>query len=289
MAFRTIVALAALCAAAAPVQNDKPVNAKCPVKPGEKASPDFTENYKGKTVGFCCRDCQAMFAEKPAEFAAKIPELKAAAAQTPPAPVNDQCPVTYLHPNGMKANPRYIVTISGKPVGFCCDGCRNKFIRAPDNYLANLPEVTGKKAEPKPSPDKKDDPKKGEDPKDAKPAPTGPCDAKKIGKGNYCVSCARELTMDDVKGAGAALACKRCETKPLTIEYCVKAVRGPAQPGNPSGIVEDRARIAYECGGCGAKADLETEVKHTPTCKPLFGGLKKVCSKSGTAPHSSDK
>jgi YHS domain-containing protein len=270
------------------LQNGEPVNAKCPVKPGEKAAADFTVNYKGKVIGFCCRDCQATFEEKPAEFAAKIPELKGPAG--PPPPINENCPVTYLHPNSMKANPRYPVTISGKTVAFCCDGCRNKFIRAPDQYLVNLPEITGKKAEPKAAPEKKGpDAKKDEEGKDAKPAATGPCDVKKLVKGHYCVSCARELAMDDVRGTGVTLICKRCDTKPLTIEYCLKVVRGPAQPGNPSGLVEDRARISFECGGCGAKADLEADLKHTPTCKPLFGGPKKVCSKSGTAPHASDK
>ncbi len=282
-----ILLAAALSAAGSTPQNGDPVNAKCPVKPDQKAAADFTVNYKGKIVGFCCRECQEKFEEKPVEYAAKIPELKA--PQGPPPPVNEMCPVTYLHPNGMKANPRYPVTISGKTVAFCCDGCRNKFIRAPDQYMANLPEITGKKAEPRPAGEKKGEPAKAEEGKDAKPAPTGPCDAKKIGKGNYCVSCARELGPDDVRGAGATLICKRCETRPLSIDYCVKTVRGPAQPGNPSGLVEDRARITYECGSCGAKADLEPDLKHGPACKPLFGGLKKVCSKSGTAPHASDK
>ena len=51
--------------------------------------------------------------------------------------------------------------------------------------------------------------------------------------------------------------------------------------------MEDKARISYECETCGAKGLVESEVKHKPDCKPktLGGGLKKVCAKSGKAPH----
>ena len=144
--------------------------------------------------------------------------------------------------------------------------------------MANIPEL---KAGAKPS-DKPGAP--------AKPQPTGACDCKKIAKGYYCVTDKRELTIDDVRNG----MCKRCETKPLQIEYCVKLVaktlskqqiKDGMQPYD-----EDKARIAYECESCAAKADLETEVKHKPDCKPktIGGGLKKVCAKSGKFPHASD-
>ena len=53
--------------------------------------------------------------------------------------------------------------------------------------------------------------------------------------------------------------------------------------------MEDKARISYECESCGAKGMVESEVKHKPDCKPktLGRGLKKVCAKSGKAPHIS--
>jgi len=51
--------------------------------------------------------------------------------------------------------------------------------------------------------------------------------------------------------------------------------------------LEDKARITYECESCGAKANVESEVKHKPECKPktIGGGIKKVCTKSGKPPH----
>lgn len=56
-----------------------------------------------------------------------------------------------------------------------------------------------------------------------KPAPApaaqgNPCDCKKTLKGYYCLQCKRELGPDDIRNA----VCKRCETKPTQIEYCVK-------------------------------------------------------------------
>lgn len=51
--------------------------------------------------------------------------------------------------------------------------------------------------------------------------------------------------------------------------------------------MEDKARISYECETCGAKGDIDTEIKHKPECKPkaFGGGLKKVCAKSGKGLH----
>jgi hypothetical protein len=82
-----------------------------------------------------------------------------------------------------------------------------------------MPELGGKKPEAR----KPDDPNKPDDPKKPEAAAAnGPCDCKTIEKGPYCASCKRELTMDDVKGRGESMVCKRCETKPISIEYCVK-------------------------------------------------------------------
>lgn len=54
-------------------------------------------------------------------------------------------------------------------------------------------------------------------------------------------------------------------------------------------VSEDRARVSYECDSCGVKGDIESEFKHKPDCKPKFGGgLKKICAKSGKAPHVGD-
>ncbi len=72
-------------------------------------------------------------------------------------------------------------------------------------------------------------------------------------------------------------ACPTCEKKPVKTDYCVKTVQGQKLP--------DRARITYECATCGEKGEFEPDFKHKEDCKKKTGVLKKVCSKTGTAPH----
>jgi hypothetical protein len=91
----------------------------------------------------------------------------------------------------------------------------------------------------------------------------------------WCVSCQRELGKDDLT---ASKVCKRCENKPLLVEFCVKA-----------GETEDRARVTYKCDSCAAVADVEADFKHEEDCKRKgLGGLKKVCSRSGMPPHATE-
>ncbi len=148
---------------------------------------------------------------------ANIPELKnpgAAPAKQEAKPVNDKCPVDG---NG-DVKPQISINIKGKIVAFCQRACYNKFLPNAAQYIATMPELGGKKPDPN-----KPEAKPGDTAKpDAKPAASGACDCKTIDKGPYCVSCKRELTMDDVKGRGENIVCKRCETKPISIDYCVK-------------------------------------------------------------------
>lgn len=139
-------------------------------------------------------------------------------------------------------------------VGFCCTGCRTKFLQAPAGYMETA--VANARAGLK----KKDK---------VVPEATGPCDLKRLLKVPWCVSCQRELGKDDLL---PTKLCKRCETKPILTEFCLKI-----------GETEDRARITYTCETCGAAADLAVELKHEEGCKPK---LKKLCSKSGGAPHA---
>jgi hypothetical protein len=123
-----------------------------------------------------------------------------------------------------------------------------------------------------------------------KPAPTGPCDCKKVVKGWYCEMCKRELKEDDVRNS----VCKKCETKPEQIEFCLKRTYHPQTAEEirkklPPKFTDDLARIGYECDTCAAKGQVEKDIKHKDDCKPKFGGgLKKVCAKSGKAPHATD-
>ena len=96
----------------------------------------------------------------------------------------------------------------------------------------------------------------------------------------------RELTVDDVRGN----LCKRCETKPTEIEYCLKLIPKPFDPRkkvqDPPG--EDKARVTFVCEKCSAKSDIEENLKHKEDCKPsgFGGGIKRICAKSGKMPHA---
>lgn len=256
-----VCALTLAAGAAFALPQAKPVNAKCPVKPQNPAKADITAAYKGHTVGFCCGGCKQRFAGDPDAYAEQIPEL----SKAPPKadkPINAKCPVRPDQP----AKASVTVTIQGKVIGFCCKSCLSKFSKSPQAYLSSIPELRpggGSSSEK-----------------------TGPCEVNRTVKGYYCTTCKRELGPDDVRGA----ACKRCENKPIEIEYCVKLVPKPVPPRNgkpqPPEVAEDRARIIYECSTCAARADVEAEVKHKPDCKPVLGAsYKKICSKSGKPPH----
>jgi len=193
--------------------------------------------------------------------------LVATAAAQSGKPVNTKCPVK----TDMAAKAEITSAYKGIVVGFCCQDCKSKFN---DTYAERSPEIKAALAKSAGS---------------AKAAPganmTGPCDCKKIVKGYYCEKDKRELTVDDVRNG----LCKRCETKPAQIEYCLKLIPKPFDPKkkvqDPPG--EDKARVHYECETCMAKAEIEEGFKHKADCKATsFAGLKKVCDKSGKFPHA---
>jgi hypothetical protein len=147
-------------------------------------------------------------------------------------------------------------------VGFFSSPCRTKFLQSPGEHFTHALAAF----------------KAGNPKKEKKVAPdaTGPCDLKRIVKAPFCASCDRELARDDML---ANKTCKRCENKPSIIEYCLKMADA-----------EDRARIRYRCEHCPATGEVEPEFKHDAGCKPKIGsGLKKVCFRSGMAPHATDK
>ncbi len=49
-----------------------PVNATCPVTPGEPVDPGFTVEYEGRTIGFCCRRCLTAFSADPTRYVATL-------------------------------------------------------------------------------------------------------------------------------------------------------------------------------------------------------------------------
>jgi len=197
--------------------------------------------------------------------------LVATAAAQAGKPVNSKCPVK----TDIPAKSDITSTYKGLVIGFCCGDCKAKFAGNPDVYADKSPEIKAALA------------KSGAG---AKAGPstanmTGPCDCKKIVKGYYCEKDKRELGPDDVRNG----VCKRCETKPIQIEYCLKLLPKPIDPKKKvqDPPTEDKARIHYECETCGAKSDFEEGFKHKADCKATsFSGLKKICEKSGKFPHA---
>ena len=47
----------------------------CQVLTGEKASPEYSYQYKGKTYYFCCAECVAMFKKNPEKYLSRIKEF----------------------------------------------------------------------------------------------------------------------------------------------------------------------------------------------------------------------
>jgi len=161
------------------------------------------------------------------------------------------------------------------------------------------PKPTPKPPPPPPPPPAmpKEPEKKEEGAKTAFKKPDGPlCDCKKIAKGMFCVKCDRMLATEDMRNG----VCKRCEEKPKKIDLCVKRYfMVDGDPGSKSEKpilkdgklydfpYEDKARIVYLCETCGESNDSQYDVKHKPDCTSK--NTTKVCTKSGTPPHTGDK
>jgi hypothetical protein len=101
----------------------------------------------------------------------------------------------------------------------------------------------------------------------------GPCACEKSVRGLWCIDDQKEVSTSDLKEG----ACPTCGKKPAKAEFCLKTAEGAKTP--------DRARITYACAGCAATGEFEHDFKHEEDCKRKGLALKKVCSKSGTAPH----
>ncbi|MDZ7763611.1 MAG: YHS domain-containing protein [Melioribacteraceae bacterium] len=49
-------------------------NSHCPIREGEVDSDTPTVQYKGKTIGFCCPECNSKFMENPEKYMKKFDE-----------------------------------------------------------------------------------------------------------------------------------------------------------------------------------------------------------------------
>ena len=60
-------------------------------------------------------------------------------------PQNKWCPILSDEP----AEPKFTVSYKGKSVGLCCDKCKQKFLKNPDQYFKNLPQFNKSEGEGK--------------------------------------------------------------------------------------------------------------------------------------------
>src|SRR5687767_1634517 len=70
------VAFAADASSSAPAT--RPVNDRCPVMPGESASPAQEIVFRGAAVRFCCWKCKDRFLLDPQAYVARLPHVPAA-------------------------------------------------------------------------------------------------------------------------------------------------------------------------------------------------------------------
>jgi YHS domain-containing protein len=99
------------------------IQVSCPIS-GKPFNSEFTVDYEGEKVAFCCGDCCAEFSKDPAKYAGKL--LGSYTFQT-------KCPVS-----GKPINPKAFVVVDKTPVYFCCQGCLAEFKKKPVKYLPEL-------------------------------------------------------------------------------------------------------------------------------------------------------
>jgi len=94
----------------------KKAQVKCPVS-GKLASKEFTAEYKGGTVLFCCPKCPGAFKAKTDKFAAKANHQLVLTGQAKQV----KCPIA-----GRALNPKTAIQVAGAEVAFCCNGCKGR-------------------------------------------------------------------------------------------------------------------------------------------------------------------
>lgn len=96
----------------------------CPIS-GKACDPEFTFDYEGQKVAFCCGNCCAAFAKDPAAHASKLPGVFT---------YQTACPVS-----GKPINPAAVLDVAeGVNLYFCCQGCKAEYEGKPEKYAQAL-------------------------------------------------------------------------------------------------------------------------------------------------------
>jgi len=80
--------------------SDGPINTMCPVTTDEEVDPMFTAQYRGQTIGLCCRKCRTRFEENPEKYVSELTMLQAVSMTTPPEASHDEGAPAESHGEG---------------------------------------------------------------------------------------------------------------------------------------------------------------------------------------------
>ncbi len=137
----------------------------CPVT-GEKLGsmgPPLPVTVKGQTIYVCCKACVSAVKRNPDKYLPKVAadrnaQTKTAPAKRPGSTAQQTCPVTGKKLGSM--GPPIPVTVLGRTVYVCCEGCVETLKRNPAKYLKMIdaelklnkkPTSTGNKPAPMPA------------------------------------------------------------------------------------------------------------------------------------------
>ena len=118
-------------AVAAGEQAAKP-QTTCPVS-GEPIDKSVHVDWQGQRVYFCCNNCPAKFKADPEKYFAKF-----AAEGVELENIQTTCPVSGEELGGDMGKP-VALRHKGRTVMLCCNMCKSKFEKNPEEYLAKLP------------------------------------------------------------------------------------------------------------------------------------------------------
>lgn len=107
-----------------------------------KMGKPVTEEYKGREIQFCCKDCQAAFNKSPDGFIVKIDAAaKEAAAKNPS--IMTTCVVSDEKLGGDMGKP-FTFVYADKEVKLCCKSCLKEFKKEPAKYMKKMAQASAK-------------------------------------------------------------------------------------------------------------------------------------------------
>jgi len=154
-----VLSIGAFINPAAFADQDKPVNAMCPIGKEPIVASAGTVEYKGHTIGICCPGCGkaflawnesrrddfvaiAMLGKEPGH--AGQPQEEQAAAPQPAEPISFSYPLDVCIVSGGKLGSMgdpIVKKYDGREVRFCCAGCIGRFEADKAGYVKKIDEL----------------------------------------------------------------------------------------------------------------------------------------------------